>query len=442
MRLLFIAVFLFFAELSEAQRFWLITRDFPGDVKQDILLVNDTTLLVALDHAILLSKNDGNSWDTLFVGANFRTLFLSNTNRIFVGAYSKIYFTDDLVSWDSVSLEIQSYVSQFCEVNNLLYFASSGYFGSSGYRGNGVYRSTSNGETWFATNNGLLSNQNVQFITKDKYNRVLIGVNDNDVSNNAGLYKLNPLLNKWEKIIISFDGQNIIEPQNIRVAFFKGLNYLNNDSILISVDGIAVNVAVSVNLVKHVDDLTNSSNWKLLKVSNSNLWWADQLLCGIFITKNKHWYSSITGSANLGGSMYSTTKGETWLRHQYGLGTDLSGRFNVQKFVENSKGKVFMIQQGDFRIYWTDKSISTGIVESEKRSTILFPNPVSNFESAKISFESQQERSIKIINLSGVVLHEFSSFDSVIELPKLDIGMYIVSVATSTEMYSIKLLVN
>lgn len=425
-----------------AQRFWLTTRDFPGDIKNGIILVNDTTLLVALENAIALSTNDGYSWDTVFVGQQIKTLFKSSTNRIFVGAYAKIYYTDNLLQWDSVSLPIQSNVAQFCELNQQLYFISNSFSIVDGYYGNGVFKSDVNGIDWMALNNGLNSNQNVQFITKDKHGRLYIAINDNYVSESAGLYRLNTISNVWEKLDISFDGRNTINPNNIRVAYFKGLTYLNNDSLFISVDGVAVNVALSVNLVKHIDDLGNASNWNVIKVSSSNMWFADQLLAGIHVSGNGHWYSSITGSKNVGGSMYSSNAGGSWLRHQYGLGTDLSGRFNVQKFAEKSDGKIFMIQLGDARVYWTDKSLNTGMPTEEYTQVLVYPNPLASNAEGYIFVDTEMEKHIQIFNLHGIKVHEQTSVDKRIKLPFLVTGVYIVCVQYSTNVLKTKLVVN
>ncbi len=441
-RLVLIGLLIAAGHVSLAQKFWLLTYSFPGNEKNSIALIDDNTLVVGLEKAVIATYDAGVTWDTVLNTESITTLYYSKSGRLFVGGKSKVIYSNDLKNWDSVSINTETLILQFEEVDDMVFFNTGGQFGLDGYKGDGVFKSINNGASWSSINSGLGNMLSTQFIKADKYGRLLVGVVDNEVSNNTGLYMLPKGGTTWQKISLIVDGKNNINTQEARVSYFTGINNVGTDSVLISFDGVVGSVGVTMNLTKHVDDLLNTSYWNQKFVHKINLWWADRLMNGVHIAKNNDWYSSISGSVNYGGSLFSTNQGGNWYKHTQGVGTDNAGRMNYQRFVEDSKGKVYMIQHNDFRIYWADTSLHTGINEPEKSIQLnLFPNPTGTGESAFIQFENNKTRIIRVYNMLSELVYEENTIETKVELKTPPTGMYIIHVFENNKSKTIKWMV-
>lgn len=441
-KIIFIGLFITIAQLSIAQKFWLLTYSFPGNEKKSIALIDDNTLVVGLENEVILTRDAGVNWDTVLNTNGVNTMYYAKSGRFFVGAKSKVLFSDDMKNWDSVAVNTQALILQFEEVDNTLFFNTGGLFGLEGYKGDGVFKSTTNGASWTTINAGLNNNLSTQYLKADKYGRLIMGIINNDVDNNTGLYMLAKNESTWQKVSLVVDGKGNINTQEARVSYFTGINNVGSDSILISFDGVVGSVGVSMNLTKHVDDLLNSSYWNQKFVYKINLWWADRLMNGVHVAKNNDWYSSVSGSVNYGGALFSTNQGNNWYKHTQGVGTDNLGRMNYQYFVEDSKGKVYMIQYNDFRIYWADTSLHTGINEPVTSIPLkLYPNPTATNEQAYLNFESNTLRTIQVYNMLSELVYKEETTSHIVELDKLNKGMYMIHVVEGNKRKSLKWLV-
>ena len=443
MRTLFLfIIILSISNLTYSQKFWLITNSFPSGYKNDIEQIADSVILVSTDNELSLSFDQGKNWNQSLYASRINTIYHSANGRLFLGGAGKIFYTDDLLSWDSIPLPTGHQVLQFAEHNSAIYLITGGFNNVQGYVGDGVFKSNNNGLSWERKNNGLGFILSAQFIKVDKYDRLIVAFADNNISQQSGLYISSNNADSWQRIVVKVDGKNAISSDALKIEDFTNLSITNNDSIVISFDGIADNVGVRLNLTKHIDDLLLDNFWNRIKVFNSNMWWMDRSMGPLHISQSGDWYSSLYGSINTGGSLFSKTNGTTWLRHQYGLGVDYNGMFNTQKFIELRNGKIFMIQYGDERVYTTDTSLTTNVDDIHVTNNKVYPNPISNGETLQIDFVDTKSKTIEIYNMNSQLINKIETTEKVVKYIFKKAGLYVIYINEGNKAYYKKVIVN
>lgn len=443
MRALFLFIYLSLAFNSAyAQKFWLTTYSFPGGYKNGIEKINDSLILVSTENSLLASTDKGVNWDVKLNASKINCIYHAKNNRIFLGGAGKVFYSDNLLNWDSLVLPTGYQILQFVENNSAIYLISGGFNTVQGYVGDGIYKSNNNGITWERKNNGLGSILSSQFIKVDKYDRLIAAFADNNISNQSGIYISSDNADTWQRIIVKVDGKGAISSEALRIEDFTNLSITDEDSVVISFDGTANNVGVRLNLTKHIDDLLLNNFWTKITVFNSNMWWMDRSMGPLHISQKGDWYSSLQGTFNTGGSLYSNTKGSTWLRHQYGLGIDFSGSFNTQKFIEMGNGRIYMIQYGDERVYFTDTSQFNNVDNNYQSTISFYPNPIFNDQLLNIEFNSTQTKDIKIYNLDAQLIDEIQSNENIVRYKFNSKGVYIIYVNEAGRIYYNKVIVN
>lgn len=429
------------SQTSTAQKFWLLTHEFTQGPKTCIELYNDSTLLVGQLNSINISRNSGQSWDTTLEASYINKIYKSKMGRVFAGGVGKIYYTDNLQNWDSVNFNHKHIISGFAETNDALFISTYSFDTLVGHNGAGVFRSMDNGLTWQAVNNGINTIPSVQFIKSDIYDNIYIAIASSNLSPDAGLFYSSNNALTWNKINIQFDGKGAVE-NNANVDYFSTLDIINNDSLLISFNGVAGRSLVRLNLIKPLTALNSNAYWRVLSVNNSSMWWIDRPMGETITVKNNEWYSSIEGSLNVGGTLYSSNNGSTWWKHSQGLGTDIFGEFNKQYFVKDSKNKVYMIQYGDERVYWADTSQYTLIENISKSKILLYPNPISFYESLNIKFEDIQRREIEVYDLESKLIHKIECDENRTSIKFESPSIYIIKITENQKQYYYKIIVN
>jgi hypothetical protein len=256
------------------------------------------------------------------------------------------------------------------------------------------------------------------------------------ISDNKGLL--------WEHISLRADGPGGL-PDPIKINNTFGLSVSPDDSVYLSYAGIASNFLVRLNTVKSIEDIRNNNFWKPYLVSNPVSWWLDRILNNIHFAKNGDWYSSANGSINTGGTFFSKNKGLSWNKIDYGLGLDIYGERNAQIFAETSKGKIFMVQLLDERIYMADTTVVTANRNDPASSfnLYLYPNPV--FRTGKLvlstSFPSTEYK-LSVIDFNGRTLstRKFYGNKMEFEAPGQS-GYYIVQVENKFSLFRKPLIV-
>jgi hypothetical protein len=296
--------------------------------------------------------------------------------------------------------------------------------------GDGVFFSDDQGKTWTQRNSGLGNYKAGERIACDKNGKIYLAVADENVSGNGGLFISGDNGLSWQHIDIQIDGKNSI-PNQIKVANTTGLTFTPDDSLIVSLSGIAVNTLVQLNIKKKITDVKDNSFWKPFIISNTSTWWDDRLMGNVYFAKNGDRYSSVAGSVSQGGTYFQKKEKNTWQRYDYGLGLDMNGTRNFQYFAENSSGKVFMIQMLDERIYWTDESLLTSApAPIESKGFSIFPNPVKRGEIVQLlSDKDLNEHQISVYDSTGKVVHTVEkTFQNPRIVAPLTPGIYFVVV--------------
>lgn len=396
---------------SSAQNFWDTTASYPGSVKTAITLANDSCLLVGLSDRILRSYDNGITWDSTLSASPIYYLFTANSGRVFAGGKGKVFYSDNMgTSWDSILFNNSYPVLKIIQDNNNDLFAITGDLDINlGYVGAGVYHSDNNGIQWTQRNNGLGNYLCIEQIAYDHNGRLYLGVADEYVTGNGGLFISDNSGLLWQHVDILVDGRGIISDQ-MKVGNFNALSVSPQDSVYISFSGVAVNVAVSLNIHKSSSDVTNSSYWNVNTIGSVNSWWDDWLLSNIHFAQNGDWYSSMEGSSTIGGTYYSVNEGITWQKKQQGLFFDQLGRYNIQRFAENDSGTIFMIQILDNHVYRTDTSMLTHIDDKnafQDPHFRIYPNPVKAGNPIQINFsDDSYEKQIIFSDVTGKIIFE------------------------------------
>jgi photosystem II stability/assembly factor-like uncharacterized protein len=418
------------------QKFWLTTYEFPGGPKTGIAAIGDSCLVAGLTNGVLRSFNEGLSWEKILDAGAVYTVFATKEGEVLAGGTGKIYVSTDYGStWDSVALNHNYPVTQFVRNEAGELFAITGaYDFLLGYVGAGMFYSGDHGATWVQRNNGLGTYLSCNKIAVDRNDRLYLMVADELVDGQGGLFISGNNGLQWEHIDIRIDGQGVID-DGIDVQYCTGLDISPQDSVYLSIEGVAVNVSTRLNLRKHIDDVPDiSKKWSRMKVGNSISWWLDRLLNGIHFSANGDRYSSVSGSPVIGGTYFSKNEGNTWSKQQQGLGFDIFGRFGAQTFAEKSSGKIFMVQYLDERIYWADTSLVTGVKnpfpDGQKRYS-AFPNPVASGEKIQLDFEQAGSvKTVMVFDNSGKMTATYHTGQQTLELeaPRSP-GIYLIRVA-------------
>jgi hypothetical protein len=430
----------------QAQKFWLTTYEFPNGPKTGITSLDDNNLLASYRFGILQSKNGGNHFEVVLRASSVFSIYSTSSGNIFAGGPGKIFRSlNQGLSWDSVKLNSIYPVQQIAENPQGHLFAITGALNlESGYVGDGVFFSDDQGKTWSPRNSGLGNYKSCERIACDKNGTVYLTVTDEYVSGNGGLFVSRDNGLSWQHIDIQIDGKNSISNQ-IKVANTTGLTVTPDDSLIVSLSGIAVNTLVQLNVKKKITAISDNSFWKPYNITNTNTWWYDRLMGNVYFAKNGDRYSSVAGSVSQGGTYFQKKGKNTWQRYDYGLGLDMNGERNFQYFAENSTGRVFMIQRLDERIYWTDESITTSSPDPNKSQDFtVFPNPAQPGSTVTLlSDKNLSGYQITIYDSTGKVVHTVEkTFQNPTVISPSTPGIYIIVARKQQEQIIFRLVVS
>ncbi len=448
MRLFVSFLFCFIAGIynfSVAQKFWLTTYEFPYGPKTGISLINDSVLFVGTENKIIKSTNSGYRFTESLEAKSINTVFISNAGNVYAGGEGKIYKSENLgLSWDSVSVNSNYPVVQIIENSSGNLFAiTNGYDIERGeMSGENILFSDNQGLTWTVRNSGLKLKGGCNKIAVDKNNRLYVAIVDDNVTGAGGLFISNNDGLNWTKADIGYVGEDA-DYDSPRAQLVTGLSVLSNDSIYLSFEGINVNFEIRLNMRKHINDISNPSiKWDVDKVNNTNSWWLDRSLNDIYEARNGDRYSSYSHSMNTGGTYFKKVN-NPWNRIDAGLGLAVNSMRTDQYFVENSKGKIFMIQKYDERIYWVDTStINTNIPYNPiNKNVFLCPSQIKSGSFVELKMLPEWDcRLLSICDLSGRVLTLVVNQNS-IQAPN-NKGLYLLRARINEKDYLRKILIN
>jgi photosystem II stability/assembly factor-like uncharacterized protein len=430
-----------------AQTFWEVQSINPKKPMTGIALAGSDNLFVSYTHGILKSTDQGKTFEPVFETQAVYTIFASDNGNIYAGGPGKIYRSTDLgQSWDSVSLKSHISVTQLIENQQGTLFAISGTLDFNlGYIGQGVLVSENQGVTWEQRNNGLGIYTSGERIAIDKNDRLYYAAADEYVTGNGGLFISDNNGLNWQHIAIKVDGKNIFYP-DIKVGNTRGLTVSPNDSLYFSFAGTSGDVAVQLNVSKHIDEVTNSDFWKVYSVFKNISWWLDRMLYNISFSSSGMWYSSVRGTSNSGATYITETGSNDWTFQDDGLAVNLSGLRDQQFFAEHANGSVFMVHWLDERVYVhpSPQNPVNAPEPAESSQIRVYPNPVKVGQKFTMKLDSENlNATLKIYNVIGnlVALEKLDDPINKIQTPD-NKGVYFVILEQDDTKKTFRLLVD
>ncbi|MCU0358225.1 MAG: T9SS type A sorting domain-containing protein [Cyclobacteriaceae bacterium] len=339
---------------ASAQDGWLTVASFPGKEKLSFASQHDSILYAGTVTGLWRSSDEGYSWKQVLRGNAITALLATSGEAVLAGGAHYIYFSLDRgMHWDSVALDNQYPVHRIVSPAPGEFMLSTFGIGENTYEGDGIYYSSGDLKQWNKRNQGLPdAAPPTDQLLADRHGRVYVTIADGYQNGSGGLFYSDNKGLTWTKAMLNVSGLS-----SLRVEKSFGLSITPADSVLFSFTGASVNIAVGLNLIKHRDDIATSSQWRPMILRNVTNWWYDQVLNAVYVARNGTWYSSVTNTASLGGVWWSGNEGRTWQRLNAGTALAISTLFEERMFAENKHGRVFMVQQLDERIYYTDRSL-------------------------------------------------------------------------------------
>jgi len=361
--LIFFSLLLFPIVAAHAQDNWALFPSFPSEAKSSFSALEDSIVFVATPNGIFRSGTTGNSWKKVLKTSMIHSLHASASGKIIAGSEGKMYISFNKgVSWDSVKLQTRFPVKAIAETSNGDFYFITGILDESlGYIGDGVFYNGGDLRNWINKTPGLYSTGFCEYIVTDRFNRVYVTMGDEYVTGQAGLFISDNNGDNWSQARLF-----VKDLGEIRALNTFSINITPADSVILSVTGTVVNFSVSLNLIKHRDDLLKNDFWKLITVRTTSSWWMDLPLNPIHFAADGSWYASVTNSPTQGGVFVSNSSGRSWSRFNTGLAVSTTLQFEPFTFYEDAYGRIFSSQFLDERIYITTKSMLDEVTISGK----------------------------------------------------------------------------
>jgi hypothetical protein len=339
---------MFFCSSAYPQQVWSLLENYPAGVKTCLAGLNDSILLTGTPNGIYRSGDYGKHWKRPLISSTVYNIHASESGKVLAGGIGKVFFSlDKGITWDSVDLKSEFIVKQFAETSQGEFFLITGILDERGFVGDGVFYNKGDLTHWQQRNQGLpFSSNYCGSIAIDRKDRLYLGVADNNASGESGLFISNDKGEHWQHIQMTIANLGTTHIENLWC-----INLTPEDSIIVSSNGGVSNYAYELNVIKHTNDIANTSEWKALHVWHTNMWWMDQMINKIYYSTNGEWYTSITGSSRVGGPYKSASKGTNWTQVGRGLGLAISNQYEQQFFHETVDGQLFMVQHLDERMY-------------------------------------------------------------------------------------------
>lgn len=356
-------VFLLLSSVLFAQDNWSIIPSFPANAKTSFAGLQDSILFTGTGNGVWRTGDAGFTWTRSLKSNTIYSVYASSSGKVLAGGEGKLYYSNNKgLDWDSVTVATNFPISKITETSSGEFFFITGASTTDGYAGDGVFYNNGDLLNWEARNNGL---GNIALyceqIVVDANDLIYLGLGDENVNGSGGLFISENKGLTWQKISLEAENLGTVKTSNV-----YGISITPDDSVIFSVSGVVTNFAVTLNMIKHKDDLNESSAWRLIRAGSSNTWWLTGILNPIHFAASGEWYSSISAPLSNGGSYVSLDKGATWTKFNTGLGVSQTLQYENLIFYETSYGRIFAAQFLDNRIYGTNRSMLDPIYISGK----------------------------------------------------------------------------
>ncbi|MEQ8413406.1 MAG: T9SS type A sorting domain-containing protein [Imperialibacter sp.] len=397
-------------------------------------------IYLGTNKGIVRSTDEGRSWASLNVDpVPFFHLVVSGDSIYGVSGNGIIYVSlNGGDSWHSSQLQQVNAVTDILLLANGDVLVATGYpevVNDVGYfRGNGLFKSVDNGRSWRKVELGRAQDQYISHLAQDSQGRIYASLNEYISADGALLYSTDQG-ESWQPLpdlLFDWGGKDGLGATSI--VLVTSLEVDRQDNIRISLQGASGRVATSLNLSSSFQGAVNGEEWSHKHLVPFGYPWLYLEAHNSYFAANGDSYAFRFGtSLNLSGVSYSKQGLGFEKKHINPLVIDGVAQFNYCVFAESPTGRVYLIQQLDRTLYYTDGSVKEPVLGVDKGiATAVYPNPASQYVSVRLP-PSVTQAHIDIFSSDGHQVYN-GTFTTVgqTEVPLNGVlpGIYFVTVAT------------
>ncbi len=406
------------------------------------------TIYVGTDKGVFFTSNLGISWTTLLPSDIPIVKLLISGTKIFAIAIDKtiLISSDKGINWQSTSFTQES------EITDLTLLADGSLLIATGhievkkdvglFRGRGLYKSPDEGITWEKVSMGLDKDHYIAHLAQDSKGRIYASLNEYHAKDGVILYSSDQGKN-WSTLPpVSFSwGQNNIGSTEIVQVSSMAID--QRDNLVIGMLGATGNVATSVNLKNSFQGAVNGTEWQHMRMVPFGYDWFYLEAHQLFFPSNGSVFASRIGqSFNLSGIFHNSGHRQAEFKKKQ-IAPVLLGdipNFTHCTFAETSNNRVFVVQELDNVIYYTDlEEVPLGNGEDGKSGFTIFPNPFRDSFHIELN-ETIATAEVKLYDLEGSLLYvgEASNTDIIEVRPEISPGMYLIHILIDGIPYTMK----
>ena len=397
--------------------------------------VNNLIYIGTAGEGLFKSTDDGLTWTPILgITKPVSAIFISSKGYVVIGTTNEIYTSkNNGGSWVKAEFNIFYAPKDFAEDKDNNLYAAFGHYMAPFPLGLGVLKSIDDGVTWVPHNNGFNNHTSVWEIATDGHGRLYAGVFG------KGLYVSTDKGTSWEHIQIEIDGQGVVN-NLIDGRESLALEISPDDSIYYSLTGASGTVGVEMVLKNSYEGAITGINWTIVRTHNLGWFWMYRASHSLLFMDSKHILGSTVGGATSAGPVASNNYGNYWVINSTGIDA-INGNYNRMYMAKNADKRVYLIQEMDNQLYYTDayKSPKVGIEEPLVTALKVYPNPASDILNFKVEDEWMSGY-LTIFDMAGRVYakENINNSSSKINISELPAGIYIIQLRTEKGNFNTK----
>ncbi|SDM58844.1 Por secretion system C-terminal sorting domain-containing protein [Catalinimonas alkaloidigena] len=349
-----------------------------------------------VEEGIFRSHDRGMTWEAVLPLEDLPVSFLAITPQgtvyALVGANALYRSDNGGESWSSTPLETTFSVTDLLVVGEDTLFAATGDLvegpNDSGlFRGAGIFRSVDRGATWQALDLGLGSGRYVAHLARDRQGRLFAAVNEYHARDGRLLYSTDEGTSWYPMPTPRFETGGSAPNESSIVQIFA-LDVAPDDSLYLSYGGAFGSASTQVTLVHSFEGAVAALPWQHKQVVPIGYAWDyPEIHNLLFVPDRGHVYvNRRTMATPTNGSIFVSDDGQApWQSVPlYPVGP----RYHQCQFARQHDGRIFVVQEGDHRVYFTDHSQRTPTSAPQDEfawAVSVFPNPADDFISVHVS---------------------------------------------------------
>ena len=432
--------------------FWRPIEGPPHDQATYFTITVDEQdqLYVGTDKGLFITSDLGHSWKEI-LSADFPIIRIVTSGDYFyaITLDRNIYISPDKGnSWHWSLFNPESEITDFIVLPDKSLLLSTGHIevqNDVGYfRGNGLYKSIDHGESWFKLDIGLTKNHYIAHLAQDSKGRIYASINEYNSKDGAILYSQDQGKNWYKLPPVSFNwGQNNIG--STEIVQISSMAIDQRDNLVIGMLGATGTVATSVNLKNSFQGALDGTEWQHIRMVPFGYDWFYLEAHQLFFPSNGSVFASRIGqSFNLSGIFHNSghEQAEFEKRQIDPVFLGEIPNFTHCTFAETSNNRVFVVQELDNVIYYTDlEEVPLGNGEDGKSRFTIFPNPFRDSFHIELN-ETIATAEVKLYDLEGSLLYAGEAINTdLIEIrTEIKSGMYLVRISVDGITYNMKVI--